>query len=508
VCTGEPLSVTDALALLDHALDSLNGTDVATLPTSAQAVLLRGLERAESKHTAARAAALAVFAAQDGCETDGHGTARTWLRWQTRITKGAAAGAVGWARRLTAHPVIGDALAAGDISASWAKDLCAWTDRLPAGERADADEILAGAARGGAEHADLAGLAQEMFERTRRPDEDSGRDFDERGLWLGTTLGGAGHLRGDLTPGCSAALNAVLEALGGRAGKDDLRTVGQRHHDALADACQRLLAARLLPGAAGQPARATVHLTLAQLRNLPGASGAEAAWAAQRFSEPGWLAGPEADAASCDAVTAPVVTGHIDPAALDKLTTIVLAAHGHHPGGTSTCGCTCGGCTCPARQPLRPATRARLSRALAGLCADVLSGPGGLASHLRQTQLTGTGLATPSAPLYLPIPLDTGQASSTIPPSIRRAALTRHTTCAYPGCTHPATQCDLHHLIPRSQGGPTAVWNITPVCKFHHLVVIHTWGWTLRLNSDGTTTATSPDRTRQLHSHDPPQQAA
>jgi hypothetical protein len=30
----------------------------------------------------------------------------------------------------------------------------------------------------------------------------------------------------------------------------------------------------------------------------------------------------------------------------------------------------------------------------------------------------------------------------------------------------------------------------------------------LDLNSDGTTTATSPDRTRTLHSHGPPSQAA
>jgi hypothetical protein len=31
---------------------------------------------------------------------------------------------------------------------------------------------------------------------------------------------------------------------------------------------------------------------------------------------------------------------------------------------------------------------------------------------------------------------------------------------------------------------------------------------TLRLNADGTTTATSPDGTCTLHDHDPPRQAA
>jgi uncharacterized protein DUF222/HNH endonuclease len=507
VCTGEPLSVTDALAMLDHALDSLNATDVATLPTSAQAALLRGLERAESKHTAARARVLTAFTGQAGCETDGHGTARAWLRWQTRITNGAAAGAAGWARRLAAHPVIAEALAAGELSASWGKDLCAWSDRLPAGDRGDADEILAGAARGGAGHADLAGLAQEMFERTRRPDTGP-TGFDERGVWLGTTLGGAGHLRGDLTPGCSAALAAVLEALGKRAGKEDLRTVGQRHHDALNEALQRLLAAGLLPETGGQPTRAQLHLTLSQLRGLPGAPAAEAAWAAARASDPGWLSGPEADAAACDTTLDPVITGHVDPAALNKLTTMVLAAHGQHPGGPTRCQCTCGNCSCRTSQPLTAAGRARLRRALVGLCADVLSGPGGLAAHLRTTQLPPGAGGSPSQPLYLPIPLDTGQPGPTIPPHLRRAVLARHRHCAFPGCTHPARQCHIHHIIPKSHGGPTALPNLVPACEFHHLIAIHSWGWTLRLNPDATTTATSPDGKHQTHSHDPPQQAA
>ncbi|HEY5989846.1 MAG TPA: HNH endonuclease signature motif containing protein [Streptosporangiaceae bacterium] len=157
--------------------------------------------------------------------------------------------------------------------------------------------------------------------------------------------------------------------------------------------------------------------------------------------------------------------------------------------------------------PPAPATRARLANTLLGLCADVLSGTGGLASWLRQTQLAGTPAAGPSLPLNLPIPLDTGAAEPTIPAHLRRAVLARHRTCAFPGCPHPARGCHLHHLIPRSHGGPTALWNLAPACEFHHLVVIHSWGWTLRLNPDGTTTATSPDHTRTLHSHRPPQAA-
>ena len=43
-----------------------------------------------------------------------------------------------------------------------------------------------------------------------------------------------------------------------------------------------------------------------------------------------------------------------------------------------------------------------------------------------------------------------------------------------------------------------------PLCGFHHQIAVHRWGWALQLNSDGTTTATSPDRTHVLHSHGPP----
>ena len=172
----EPVSVTGALAMLDRALVALSHADAGSFPVSVQAEALRALERAEARQTAVRAQFLAAFTAQDGYQGDGQGSARTWLRWQTRVTRGAAAAAAGWVRRLGAHPVIWQALADGQISASWARELCGWSDRLPTGSRGDADAILAGAARGGAELADLGGLAEEMYQRSRRdcPDTDPG----------------------------------------------------------------------------------------------------------------------------------------------------------------------------------------------------------------------------------------------------------------------------------------------------------------------------------------------
>src|SRR5499427_5047089 len=323
-----PAGLSGALAMLERALDRLNAADVASLPASVQAEALRALGQAEAKHTAARARVLGAFAAQGGFEDDGHGSARTWLKWQTRITTGAAAGAIGWVRRLAAHPVIEQALAAGELSPSWARRLCEWTERLPGAQRGDADEILVGAARGGADLTALAGLAQEMYERSYRDGDPPETRYEDRWFQLGITFGGAGRAEGDLTPGCAAALAAVLEALGKKTGPEDTRTRWQRRHDALEEACRRLIRAGMVPDRAGQPTQIMVHLTLAQVRGTPGASAAEAAWAAARGTQPGWLTGPAADAALCDATVVPVVTGHVDWAALDQLAAMFLLIHG------------------------------------------------------------------------------------------------------------------------------------------------------------------------------------
>jgi hypothetical protein len=131
----------------------------------------------------------------------------------------------------------------------------------------------------------------------------------------------------------------------------------------------------------------------------------------------------------------------------------------------------------------------------------VLSGPAGLAAQLRDRVL---GRRFPSVSL----PLDTGTATDQIPPHLRRAVIARDRHCAFAGCTQPPAACQAHHIIPRAEGGPTALPNLLLLCTFHHLVAIHRWGWRITLHGDGTTTAISPDGHRVLHSHSPPAAAA
>jgi hypothetical protein len=354
-----------------------------------------------------------------------------------------------------------------------------------------------------------------MRKRCARPDADDDDGFSDRGLRLSTTFRGAGRLDGDLTPGCAAALGAVLESLGKKAGPEDTRTKRQRDHDALEEACRRLVASGGLPDRAGQPTQIQLHMSLDQLRGLPGAARAEAAW-------PGPAAGPGAD---CAAAIVPVVTGTVDPVVLDRLAAALLRGTlpgAALPGPAAGRAGPAAGCAGRAVQPgnvgqsgpagpagpvgdADAARRWRAERAarqvVIAAAADLLSGPGGLASWLR-TGLAPGPAASPS------LVLDTGAVTETIPAHLRRAVTVRDRHCRFPGCAQPPAACQPHHILPRSQGGPTCLANLLLLCTFHHLIAVHRWGWGITLHPDATVTATSPDRTRTLHSHGSPAQVA
>jgi len=283
--------------------------------------------------------------------------------------------------------------------------------------------------------------------------------------------------------------------------------------------------------------------------------------------ETGWLTGKAAEAYSCDAKIAPMVCGHLDRHQLARAVATFLAgdpaslmpgdppapgprcACDEHParrpapmpgallttglpglprpgtaaaGGTATApgttlpgttvpgttlpgttlpgttlpGTTLPGTTLPGAAALTPGGLARLQDTLLRYAVSLLSGPAGLAAYLR-TQLTGGFFPAAS------LPLDLGEPTEQVPPHLRRAVIKRDRRCSFPGCAAPPVRCHVHHVIPRSKGGPTRLDNLTLLCHFHHLVVIHRWDWTLTLHADGST-AKSPDGIKTLHSHGPP----
>ena len=277
-------SAAEAMAAVHEGLRLLAAADVTAMTAGEQARFLRGLERADAMATAARAGLLAGFTAGRGYCADADYSPRTWLMHKTGITRGAATAHTAWAKRAAEHPLVMAAMGTdGQISASYGQAICGWTDRLPEDCRQAADEILVTAAKAGMDLRDLTSLAAEMYERSRpdRPDEDPARGFDDRAVRLDTTFGGAGVMSGDLTAECAAIVGTVLDALSAPAGAEDTRTHAQRYHDALAEAMRRLAASDLLPERAGQPVRAWVHVSLADLMMLDGSSALMKEWTEQ-----------------------------------------------------------------------------------------------------------------------------------------------------------------------------------------------------------------------------------
>ena len=516
-------STSQALDMLVAAMAYLAAADATQMPVAAQAQCLQVLEKADAIGTAARASITGAFTASQGYHEDACYSAKSWLIHQTRITRGAAAGHLGWTQRAADHPRVHAALAAGQISASLARVTCDWTGKLPEKDRDKADQILLDAARGGADQRDLNRLGAEMYEKSRAgtPDQDPELAFGDRSVRVETTYGGAGVITGDLTPECTAALTAVLDALSAPAGADDTRSQAQRYHDALEEAMRRLAAAGLLPERAGQPARAWAHISLADLLALDPAAAAtrewidraRARWAAARAAAAvaggdgaAWLGGQAAAGFACDASVTPVVTGEVNPAALADLVRLCaeLARYGpgHGSDSTDSTGRTDGAGGAAGTIPQLPAGLGQeaLEQAIIGKAIELVSGPGGLASFLRR-RLLGARLGSPS------LPLDIGY-SDTIPASIRHAVRLRDQHCRWAGgCHQPAAACEVHHVTHKANGGKTSVTECLLLCWYHHQVVIHREGWTLTLNPDGTTTAWNQDRSKVLRSHSPPARA-
>src|SRR5690349_6820984 len=163
-------SASEALDAAFAALGYLAGADAAGMAAEEQAGCLQRLERVTSVTAAARSSVLGAFTVGKGYSADADYSPRAWLIHKTGITRGAAVSYTAWARRAVAHPEVFAVLAAGDVSESFARTVCVWTDKLPAESRSKADAILMGAAVAGLGLRDLAVLAKEILARCWQPD--------------------------------------------------------------------------------------------------------------------------------------------------------------------------------------------------------------------------------------------------------------------------------------------------------------------------------------------------
>ncbi len=161
--------------------------------------------------------------------------------------------------------------------------------------------------------------------------------------------------------------------------------------------------------------------------------------------------------------------------------------------GADRLGCRCGRADCAAwaRPPASPvvihviAEQATVngtgSTPASEIGADGLIPPeviAELAGTSRQIALIHPG-DSPPEPRYTP--------SKALADFVR----CRDLTCRWPGCDHPASDCDVDHTVPYSEGGPTHAGNLKCYCRTHHLVKTF-FGWQEKQLADGTLILTSP----------------
>jgi hypothetical protein len=393
--------VAEALRAGGAFADYLTSPAAGELDGPACGEVLAALGRIQSRLAAAHAGFLRRFDAAAAHDADGFGSSSAWLAAMARLSKRDAKAAVRQMRQLGKHPDLSDALGRGDISDSWAREIAEWLRKLPEELRAGTEKVLADAAAAGASLEDLATITAHALARWQadRPDPDDDGDFPDRYLKVGTTFGGVGVIRGDLTPECTAAVTAVLQALGKRTGPEDDRTEAQRFHDALQLACELLLRARMVPARAGTDTQVVAHVPLSQLRAMPGAGQLEDAWIRALLGEDGYLTGDDARAAACDAMTVPVVTATMRLETIDQIIELALAAFGPaEPAGPGPGGSGVAPAARPGLTDLSPEALRALRYSIARLAIDLVSGPAGIAGILR-TGLLSHPWDTPSLPL-------------------------------------------------------------------------------------------------------------
>ena len=88
-----------------------------------------------------------------------------------------------------------------------------------------------------------------------------------------------------------------------------------------------------------------------------------------------------------------------------------------------------------------------------------------------------------------------------VPDRLADQAAERDLRCVFPWCTRPAEKCDLDHVIPYAEGGPTASDNLGPLCRRHHRLKTHHAGWGYTVLEPGTYLWSSPHGYQFLRDH-------
>jgi hypothetical protein len=354
-------------AALSDAVDALLAAPIARYPRDELLALLRDVDTQLRRLAAVDAVLVGEIDQRHTAAELGAANTSVLLSQLLRIAPGEAAARLRAARDLAPRrgltgealapifPAVAQALAAGELNPAHARLIGKTIDAIPAEVEQAAlgrGEHLAEQVEATLVHQagrlDLRQLGHLATRLLAHLDPDGAAPADEqaqrrRSLALYPRPDGSGQLRGELTPETVAVWRTILDALSRPAPESDNlpdpRTGGQRRHDALLDAGQRLLRAGDIPDAGGTPVTLLITLTDQQLATGQG-------YAVTEHGEllPAGTAIRLADQAALTTCQLTATGGILDYGTSRRLATPgmrrALAARDH--------GCTFPGCTVPA----------------------------------------------------------------------------------------------------------------------------------------------------------------
>jgi hypothetical protein len=236
------------------AIDELASADLELIADCERGSELRELYVLRERLDAQISRRLACFDVRGLCEADGLPSTQSWLRSQVRMAPSTASAEVKTSRGLRALPATAAAWEAGEISRTHAQAIAALAMETSVDATAKVESELVEVAR----LADPLRFANELrawreaWRRENRPKDESDRN-ERRELTLADSFDGMTSLKGWLTPEVADLLRTVLGPLAAPLPAES-RTARQRNHDALGEACRRLLAEdRVKPGAKVRP---------------------------------------------------------------------------------------------------------------------------------------------------------------------------------------------------------------------------------------------------------------
>jgi hypothetical protein len=340
----------------------------------------------------------------------------------------------------------------------------------------------------GLDTARLRQFADEVAYRTDpgAAEEREKKRWDKRHLSFGLTLDNTGVLSGSCGDAVSYEIvRTAAEAFSPPAGQLDTRTAAQRRMDGLVAACKAALDGGSAPERHGSAPHITVLVkdeTLAQAAAYAAAAqgaGAAPGYAAGAHQDPGGAHGtgtrPGHLAAAGLGTGCEQRTGQAEPATPGP---VADASSGLAPGVS------------PSLITGTPALITGAPRLITG-AAPGRTGHGTLLTA-RQVLALCCGAQIGAIRWDDGLPLDVGRTARTEPTGLRRALEARDQGCRWTCCGALAAWATAHHIRPWSQGGATRLQDMALFCHVHHHYYIHTLGWTITGDPNGTLHFTHP----------------